>query len=101
MNSVMLPAVVIRPILFPLFSVNQRLLSGPTAMLAGLLAAVGIVNSLEPPAVVMRPILFVAYSVNQRLPSGPFAIPEGWLAADGIANSVIAHSMPSTVSADS
>ena len=31
-NSVMTPAVVIRPILLPSYSVNQRLPSGPAAM---------------------------------------------------------------------
>ena len=41
-NSLIMPAVVIRPILFAICSVNQRFPSGPTAIDEGPLAAVGI-----------------------------------------------------------
>jgi hypothetical protein len=41
-NSVMTPAGVIRPILLPLFSVNQRLPSGPAVIPARRLSGVGI-----------------------------------------------------------
>jgi hypothetical protein len=44
-NSVMIPAVVIRPILFTSSSVNQSAPSGPAVMPWGLLLAVGIGNS--------------------------------------------------------
>ena len=40
-NSVMVPAGVIRPILLPVYSVNQRLPSGPAVIPAGPLLAVG------------------------------------------------------------
>ena len=56
-NSVMTPAVVIRPILLPLLSVNQRLPSGPAVMPRGTASGVGIGNSVTTPAVVIRPIL--------------------------------------------
>src|SRR5712691_749102 len=59
------------PILLAENSVNQRLPSGPGAMLSGLLLEVVTKNSVITPAVVMRPILLASYSVNQRLPSGP------------------------------
>ena len=76
----MTPAVVIRPIWLAPLSVNQTLPSGPAAICAGLLLAVGIGNSVTTPLVVIRPILYVIaggkplFSVNQRLPSGPAAI---------------------------
>ena len=70
-NSVMVPSVAMRPILWPLFSTNQRLPSGPSVMPSGEAAAVGTGNSVKTPAGVMRPILFLPCSVNQRLPSGP------------------------------
>src|SRR5712691_681108 len=59
------------PILLAENSVNQRLPSGPGAMLSGLLLEVVTKNSVITPAVVMRPIRLASYSVNQRLPSGP------------------------------
>ncbi len=43
------PVGVIRPILFPLFSVNHRLPSAPAAISNGVLFAVGIVNSVNAP----------------------------------------------------
>ena len=48
---------MIRPILLPLYSVNQRLPSGPAAIPYGRLPAVGTGNSVTTPAVVIRPIL--------------------------------------------
>src|SRR5258706_70471 len=45
-NSVMTPPVVIRPILLPLCSMNQRAPSGPAVMPRGKLPAVGTGNSL-------------------------------------------------------
>jgi len=56
-NSVMVPAVVIRPILLAPNSVNQRAPSGPAVMPTGKLLAVGRANSVMTPAVVIRPIL--------------------------------------------
>ena len=50
------PLVVIRPIRLPLFSVNQRLPSGPAAIRKGEPYADGIGNSVTVPLVVMRPI---------------------------------------------
>src|SRR5512142_562116 len=73
-NSVITPAVVIRPILLPSASVNQRAPSGPAVMPAGALFGVGTANSVITPAVVIRPILLSLISVNQRAPSGPDAI---------------------------
>jgi hypothetical protein len=70
-NSVVVPAVVIRPILLANCSVNQRLPSGPTAMPHGPLWGVGTGNSMMAPVGVIRPILAAEYSVNQMLPSGP------------------------------
>jgi hypothetical protein len=57
-------------------------------MPAGMLEAVGIVNSVIAPHRVMRPILPVAFSVNQTLPSGPVAMAVGSAAAVGSAYSV-------------
>src|SRR5262249_29288755 len=95
-----LPLVVMRPMLFPTRSVNQRAPSGPLVIPAGQRAGrppvipggslfpVGIVNSVMLPPVVMRPILSPKASVNQRAPSGPLVIPHGKLFVVGIENSV-------------
>jgi riboflavin biosynthesis pyrimidine reductase len=56
----MTPAVVIRPILLPLFSVNQRLPSGPAVMKSGPLPPVGTGNSVTTPAGVDPPDLVAA-----------------------------------------
>jgi hypothetical protein len=48
-NSVITPAVVIRPMLLA-FSVNQRLPSGPAAMLPDPLLGTGVANSVMTPA---------------------------------------------------
>ena len=45
-NSVTAPPALIRPMLLPLCSVNQRARSGPAVMPKGLLFAVGMWNSL-------------------------------------------------------
>jgi hypothetical protein len=49
-NSVMVPVGVIRPILFPSLSVNQRLWSGPVVIAEGLLLDVGTGNAVRVPA---------------------------------------------------
>jgi hypothetical protein len=68
-NSVTIPCGVMRPILFPVNSVNQRLPSGPRAMPSGD-PAYG--NSVIVPEGVMVPMC--VNSVNQRFPSGPVVI---------------------------
>src|SRR5512143_1309164 len=88
-NSVMTPAVVIRPILLPAASVNQRAPSGP-AVIPGICPGVGTANSVSTPAVVIRPIrgLKYALSVNHRAPSGPAVMAAGELFGVGTANAV-------------
>jgi hypothetical protein len=54
--SVITPAVVMRPILLPPYSVNQSAPSGPAVIDCGSLLAVGTGYSVIAPAVVMRPI---------------------------------------------
>lgn len=73
---------------FPLFSVIQRLPSGPAVIPLGLLLAVGIEYSVEEPALVTEATLLVAPSVNQRFPSGPSVMRLGLLDAVGIVYSV-------------
>src|SRR5882724_1914308 len=89
-NSVMVPAPVMRPILRPSFSVNQTLPSRPSTMPHALLLAVGMGHSVNMPVGVTRPILLPPpfCSVNQRLPSGPVVIPYGPLSAVGTVYSV-------------
>ncbi len=89
-NSVMTPAVVMRPISPEPASVNQRAPSGPAVMPAGVLPAPGTANSLvTTPAVVMRPIWSEPVWVNHRAPSGPAAMSFGALPAPGTTNSTI------------
>ena len=88
LNSVITPAVVIRPILSGRNSVNQRFSSGPAAIPYGLLLAVGTGNSVMTPAVVIRPMLLPNHSVNHRFPSGPRVMADGRLFAVGMWNSV-------------
>jgi hypothetical protein len=88
-NSVIMPAVVIRPILSAP-SVNHKFPSGPAAMPPTPALAVGTGNSVTTPAVVIRPMLFPWLSVNHRLPSGPATISCGFRSAVGIGNSLIA-----------
>src|SRR5260370_24014596 len=85
----MIPLVVIRPMLFPVSSVNHRLPSGPVVMPPGSLGVVGIGNWVIAPLVVIRPILFPEDSVNQTLPSGPRVMPKGALLGAGSGNSVM------------
>ena len=68
------------PILFPGFSVNQMLPSGPVAMPSGPEVELGTGNSVTTPPGVILPIaapLIAVCSVNQRLPSGPWVIVPG------------------------
>jgi hypothetical protein len=89
---VIVPSTVIRPILLPRFSPNQRFPSTPTLISSALEDAVGIANSVKPlPSVAIRPILFAITSVNHMLPSGPAMIP---LAPAPTTNSV---TVPSSV----
>src|SRR5205823_3889108 len=83
-NSVTTPLGVIRPILFTVYSVNQRLPSGPDAMSPDELP-LGMRNSVTTPLGVMRPILFgpLLSSANQTLPSGPAVISLGLLLGVG------------------
>src|SRR6266705_758713 len=81
---------VIFPILLPFTSVNQRLPSGPAAMLYGNAETVGTGYSVIAPPVVIFPILLpLPISVNQRLPSEPAAIPCGTACSVGMRYSVI------------
>ena len=89
-NSVIIPAGVIRPILFALFSANQRFPSGPRVIPLGTLPPVGMGNSVTTPAGVIRPIWLPVSSVNHRFPSGPALMPAGLPVGVGIGNSVIA-----------
>ena len=77
----MTPAVVIRPMAFPLIlhSVNQRFPSGPAVMAQGALNGYSG-NSEMTPEGVMRPIMETvpiskSAAVNHRLPSGPATMP--------------------------
>src|SRR5947209_6088881 len=75
-NSVITPAGVTRPIRLALPSVNQRLPSGPAAILPthALPPVIPLANSVTAPLGVIRPMRSPQFSVNQRLPSGPAAI---------------------------
>src|SRR5438105_2376895 len=89
----MAPPGVIRPIWFTAGevcdSVNQRLPSGPSAMRAGRLFAVGVENSvIVQVPVTSTPILLTAISVNQILPSPPTTMPLGPLARVGVLQKV-------------
>src|SRR4051812_38424978 len=67
-NSLRSPLMLIRPMLFPDISANQRFPSGPAVIPPLLRPPVVPVagNSVNPPLVVRRPILFEPASVNQR-----------------------------------
>src|SRR5437588_10216810 len=74
-NSVTVPAVVMRPTLLALSSVNHRLPSDPAVMAlvtntSGAEPGVDRENSVTDPAVEIRPMPPLADSVNHRLPSG-------------------------------
>jgi hypothetical protein len=66
---------VISPILLPVSSVNQIVLSGPVTIAKGSEFVVGTANSVKLPSVVTRPILLPPVSANQSAPSGPTVIP--------------------------
>ena len=74
--SVKPPEVVMRPIWFLPFSVNQRAPSGPETMSWGDEPTVGVGNSVTTPEGVIRPIL-LTISANHRFPSGPSVTPCG------------------------
>jgi hypothetical protein len=77
-NSVMSPAVVIRPIFPASDSVNQSTPSGPFAIPVGPAPSLSpSVNSVMLPSGVTRPIRLVALSTYQRLLSGPTAMSSG------------------------
>src|SRR3954466_8247225 len=88
-NSVTVPLGVMRPILLPMSSVNQRLPSGPEMIWKGRPDTVGTAYSVMVPAVVIFPICLVVLlnPVNQRFPSGPAVRAKGW-AKLGTGNSV-------------
>src|SRR5215472_8265386 len=77
-NSVITPSGVIRPMLLPRSSVNQRFPSGPAVISHGAERGVGTVNSLIWPVLgSMRPTRLPGISVNHRFPSGPAVITRG------------------------
>src|SRR5438105_4047677 len=78
-NSVMAPAVVMRPIALTLTlrSVNHMAPSGPAVIEKGLLPFTSVGNSVIAPVVVILPIFPEPDSVNHRAPSGPAAIVPG------------------------
>ncbi len=84
----MTPAVVMRPSLLPVVSVNQRLPSGPAVMASGPEPVAREPNWAMTPEVEMRPIWETPtlFSTNQRLPSGPAVMPAGLARAAGTAN---------------
>src|SRR6266542_3820928 len=80
----MAPAVVLPPTRTPTpFSVNHRLLSGPTTMAQGLTLAVGTGNDVtalsRAPLGLSLPMALADWvsSVNHMLPSGPATMPAG------------------------
>jgi hypothetical protein len=73
----MTPAVVIRPILLVLPSVNHSAPSGPAVIALPPMLAVGVGYSEIVPAVVIRPMLSPCCSVNHSAPSGPAVMPRG------------------------
>src|SRR6516162_9730114 len=92
-NSANAPPVVIRPILLVLFSMNQRLPSGPVVMPIGFGPELGVGMEMslvvKGLVVMIRPILLRAYSVNQSALSGPTVISKGPLLFVMIANSAM------------
>src|SRR5439155_514171 len=81
------------PILLPLFSVNQTLLSRPQTMPLKSLSGVGTGYSVMAAPVVIRPIWLPVSSTNHRLPSGPEAMAIGSLLGVGMGYSVMAPSV--------
>jgi hypothetical protein len=71
-NSVIAPCSVMRPILLPVFSANQRSSFGPSMMPIGVAFGVGSANSLNEESLGSnRPILDAPLSQNHRQPSAP------------------------------
>src|SRR2546428_7213241 len=88
-TSVMAPAGVILPTLFPLPSVNQTLPSGPAPIPPSAFSppAVGTGYSVTTPAVGVLPMLLATVSVDHRVSSGPAALLSRPLAAVGTGDS--------------
>lgn len=76
-NSVIAPAVVMRPTLFPIASEKYIAPSGPTVSSPGEPPAVGSAYSWIVPSSASRPIASPRFSVNQIAPSGPATIDVG------------------------
>src|SRR5436190_219063 len=66
-----------RPMLFPVYSVNQNAPSRPDTMPWGPEMAVGMGYSVMLPFGKMRPIWFALNSANHIAPSGPHVMPRG------------------------
>src|ERR1039457_499022 len=81
--SVIAPPRVMRPILLPACSVNQRAPSGPTVILPGRLLGLATRYSVMAPAVVKLAILLPEYSVNHSNRSGPVMTTFGLLLGVG------------------
>ena len=75
--SVITPAVVIRPILLPLDSVNHSAPSGPAVMSARNASGVGSGYSVSWPSLVSRPIALPRSSLNHSAPSEPSTMSVG------------------------
>src|SRR5438128_5165167 len=86
-NSEKVPSVVIRPILFPVHSVNQMAPSGPASMPSGWAWVVGTGYSEMVPGAVIRPMLPAWNSVSHTIPPAPTATSSGWLLGVGTRNS--------------
>lgn len=72
--------------MFPAFSANHRLPSGPKVIASGEARGVGIpYSAVKTPSVSIRPIL-LACCVNHKAPSGPATIPRGPLLPSGRGN---------------
>lgn len=77
------PVGVMRAILFPEVSANQRFPSGPRTIASGEDKLVGIpYSAVSVPFVLIRPIL-LACCVNHSAPSGPATMPRGPLLPAG------------------
>jgi hypothetical protein len=87
--------VGIVPIAFPLLSVNQICLSGPTARPNGRLLIVGVGKIVIVPAGVIRPTAAGRARLNQMLPSGPSTRPWIPLSPTGSGKSSLALVCPS------
>src|SRR6185312_4004045 len=89
-NSVISPSTVIRPTLWPAYSVNQRWPSCPVIMPTGWQSRRGNGNARNIPVETsMRQIWPAPLSQNQSPPSGPKVRIYGWLSGCGIRCSMI------------